>query len=116
MKIMEKRFVKTMDFLQLNVLPFPAVTGMMGNVGLVWARIHVKVRKTTHKIPPILYYRIYIKIRVILSVCPLCPCFNPLPINQFKSQVYLWIPVNMAEILRPGICGKHFLSFPQKTL
>ena len=58
MKVMEKRFVKTMDFLQLNVGPFPAATGMMGNVGLVWARIHVKVRKTTYKIPPILYYRI----------------------------------------------------------
>ena len=27
--------------------------------------------------------------------------FNPLPMNQFKSQVYLWIPVDMAEILRP---------------
>ena len=47
MKVMERRFVKTMDFLQLNVWPFPAATGMMGNVGLVWARINVKVRKTT---------------------------------------------------------------------
>ena len=49
MNVMEKRFVKDMDFLLLNVGPFPAATGMMGNVGLVWARINVKVRKLPTK-------------------------------------------------------------------
>ena len=29
------------------------------------------------------------------------PFFNPLPMNQFDSQVYLWISFNKAEILRP---------------
>ena len=32
---------------------------------------------------------------VILSVI----LFNPLPINQFESQVYLWISFNMEEII-----------------
>ena len=48
---------------------------------------------------------IYIKIHAILSVrlsvCPSVLFFNPLPMNQFESQIYLWISLNMAEILRP---------------
>ena len=44
---------------------------------------------------------IYIKIHAILSVRQSFHFFNPLPMNQFESQVYLWIPLNKAEILRP---------------
>ena len=40
-KVMEKRYVKAMDSLQLNVWQFPAVTGIMGIVGQVWVRINV---------------------------------------------------------------------------
>ena len=40
-KVMEKRYVKAMDSLQLNVWPFPAVNGMMGIVGRLLVRINV---------------------------------------------------------------------------
>ena len=43
---------------------------------------------------------IYIKIHPILSVRPSVLFFNPLPINQFESQIYQWISLNMTEILR----------------
>ena len=40
-KVMEKRYVKAMDSLQLNVWPFPAVNGMMEIVGQLLVRINV---------------------------------------------------------------------------
>ena len=40
LKVMEKRCVKVMNFLKLNVWPLPAVIGMK-NVGLMWVRINV---------------------------------------------------------------------------
>ena len=43
---------------------------------------------------------VYIKIHAILSIHSVL-FFNPLPMNQFESQVYLWISLNQAEILRP---------------
>ena len=43
---------------------------------------------------------IYIKIHAILSVRLSVLFFNPLPMNQFESQKYLWNSLNMAEILR----------------
>ena len=43
-KVMEKRCVKAMDSLQLNVWPFPAVNGMMEIVGQLWVRINVWYR------------------------------------------------------------------------
>ena len=45
----------------------------------------------------IIFLYIYIKIHAILSVI----IFNPLLTKKFGSQVYLWIPCNMAVILRP---------------
>ena len=43
LKVMEKRCVKVMNFLMLNVWPLPAVIGRerMRNVGLMWVRINV---------------------------------------------------------------------------
>ena len=43
-KVMEKRYVKAMDSLQLNVQPFPAVNGMMEIVGQLWVRINAWYR------------------------------------------------------------------------
>ena len=40
LKVMEKRCVKVMNFLKLNVWPLPVVIGMR-NVGLLWVRINV---------------------------------------------------------------------------
>ena len=40
LKVMEKRCVKVMNFLKLNVWPLPAVNGMR-IVGLVWIRTNV---------------------------------------------------------------------------
>ena len=43
LKVMEKRCVKVMNFLKLNVWPLPAVIGriIMTIVGLMWVRINV---------------------------------------------------------------------------
>ena len=43
LKVMEKRCVKVMNFLMLNVWPLPAVIGriIMTIVGLMWVRINV---------------------------------------------------------------------------
>ena len=43
LKVMEKRCVKVMNFLKLNVWPLPAVIGriIMRIVGLMWVRINV---------------------------------------------------------------------------
>ena len=43
-KVMEKRCVKAMDSLQLNVWPFPVVNGMMEIVGQLWVRINAWYR------------------------------------------------------------------------
>ena len=43
-KVMEKRYVKAMGSLQLNVQPFPAVNGMMEIVGQLWVRINAWYR------------------------------------------------------------------------
>ena len=40
LKVMEKRCVKVMNFLKLNVWPLPAVNGMMEIVGHLWVRIN----------------------------------------------------------------------------
>ena len=58
----------------------------------------------------ILKHKTVLSWNVIFKLCTLQECysvrlfvifFNPLPINQFESQIYLWISLNMAEILRP---------------
>ena len=59
---------------------------------------------SNHVFQKILSFPIYIKIHAIsvcLSVCLSVLFFNPLPMNQFESQIYLWISLNRAEILSP---------------
>ena len=41
---------------------------------------------------------VYIKIHAILSIHSVL-FFNPLPMNQFESQVYLWISFKMEEVI-----------------
>ena len=47
------------------------------------------------------YIFIRIKIHAMLVHTAFCPFFNPLPMEQFYSQVYLWVSLKKTETTRP---------------